>query len=131
VDRGLAELDAQIARLRELPSLAREAAPDAAHAVERVIERQIQAATDPAGKAWEPTQDGRTPLRTADKALAVVAIGPTVFARLKGHIARHHLGRARGGVQRQILPTQGLPSAMSTAIRGVLVEHFERKMGGR
>lgn len=126
------ELDAMIARLRELPKLATEAAPDVAASVEREIEAQISAGVDPNGRAWAPKKDGTgKPLRTAGKALAVVPLGSTIYARLRGHVARHHLGRARGGTVRQILPVDGIPPRIISAIRTVLAEHFTNKMGGR
>lgn len=130
-DAGFATLDSYIHRLRTLPGLARRAAPDCAEAFERELQRQIRAGTTPDGESWEPRQDGGKALETAAKALTVVAAGPRVVARLRGHIARHHLGRAKGGVQRQILPIGSIPRAISAAIREVLAREFRDHMGGR
>jgi len=128
---GDLQIDAMIDRLRKLPGMARAAAPDVARAVESELERQIKAAETPDGRAWEPKKEGSgKPLATAAKSLAVAAIGSRVFARLTGHIARHNLGRAKGGVERQILPTSGIPAKMGDAIRKVLDAQFRHTMGG-
>jgi hypothetical protein len=125
-----ASFNVMLERLRKLPELGTQAAPSVANAVRGQLERSIASGSTPDGKAWEKTKDGKQPLATAAKALAVVAVGATVFARLTGHIARHHLGRARGGVVRQILPTEEIPSEMAKAIKAVLVEEFKDVMGG-
>lgn len=126
----LSALDAHIERVRGLGSLARQAAPVVAEAVEAELERQIKAATDPSGKAWAERQEGGKALATADKALVVVPIGTRVFARLKGHIARHNNGTAKGGLVRQILPTSGLPARLAQVVKGAVEQTFERVMGG-
>lgn len=127
---GYAELDAYIARLRALPELARRAAPDVADAVRDELRRQITAGTDPTGRPWQRTEDGRQALATAADALTVGAHGTRVIMRLRGHIARHHLGRAKGGTVRRILPTAGIPAPMARAITRVLVDHFRGAMRG-
>ena len=129
--KGLAQLDAHIARVESLPRVLVSAAPEVAEVVEAELLRQISAGTDPEGRAWKAREDGGRPLATAGKSLAVVAIGTRVFARLRGHIARHHLGTARGRVERQILPGKELPKAMSKAVGEVLLEHAANHMGGR
>lgn len=128
---GDTQLNSMLEKLRRLPELATQAAPKVAEAVRDELEKSIAAGTTPEGKAWERTKDGKQPLEGAAKALAVVAVGSTVFARLTGHIARHHLGRARGGVVRPILPTEGLPKDMAKAIKTVLVDEFTGLMGGK
>ena len=125
-----AALDAHIARVRSLPELGRRAAPDVAIAVRDELERQIGAGVDPNGKPWKRTEDGRVPLATAAEALHVGAVGSTVVIRLTGHIARHHLGRVKGGVQRQVIPIRGLPAPLAGAVKVVLVEHFGEVMHG-
>jgi hypothetical protein len=128
---SLDRLDAHIARVERLSELARDAAPDVAYELQDELERQIGAGTDPAGKTWEPRkEDGARPLQTAAKALAVAPVLNTVFARLRGHVARHHLGRAKGGLVRQILPSKITPR-ISARIHGVLSRRFDETMGGR
>jgi hypothetical protein len=127
---GLAALDAHIERLRKLPDLVRSAAPEVAEAVEAELQKSIAAGTSADGKVWTPRKDGGQPLKTAGKSLAVVAVGTTVFGRLRGHVARHHRGIAKGGIQRRIFPSTGkLPPAMSKAIRDVFVRRFQSEFG--
>lgn len=126
---GFESLDAFAARLRSLPELAREAAPEVGEAVRDEIGRQIAAGTDPDGKAWEPRADGGQPLETAGKALAIATVGPRIIVRLRGHVARHHLGRSRGGVERPILPSKITPT-LGRAITKVLARKFAERMGG-
>lgn len=122
---GFAELDAMIARIRELPMLAKSAAPDVARAVQAELHRTISAGTTPDGKPWAPTQAGGKPLAGAADALTVVAVGSTVIVKLRGPEARHHLGWARGGIERPIIPSKTIPPAMAQAVKAVLVKHFE------
>ncbi len=122
---GFAELDAIIARIRQLPELASSAAPDIADALRTEIERTIAAGTDPYGKKWAPKETGGQPLATAAKALVVVPVGKSIVIKIKGHIARHHLGRAKGGVYRPVIPTQGLPASYARVIKRELSERFD------
>lgn len=126
---GFAELEAQIARLQRVAELPRLAAPDVAEALQEELEAQIARGQGPDGEAWAPRQeDGGQPLRGAAQALGVAAVGTTVIARLKGPEARHHLGRAKGGIVRRILPVQGIPDPMTRAIKRVVTEKFEEVM---
>lgn len=127
---GFAALDAHIGRLRALPGLARRAAPAVARALQDEVQHQIAAGVGPDGKPWPKRQDGGQPLATAGKALAVGAVGTRIVLRLRGHIARHHRGIAKGGVQRQILPTGAIPRAYAQVIQRVLAEHFHEAMHG-
>lgn len=127
---AMAELDGHIKRVQELADLGKRSAPAVARAVDKVFQRQIAAGTDANGKAWVPTRDGGKPLAGAGKNLVVVAVGATVFARLTNHVARHNNGRARGGIARPILPTEGLPTEMARAIKAVMVDEFNDAMGG-
>ena len=121
---GMDQLDAMIATIGRLPELARTAAPDVAEAVKVELERTIAAGTTPDGKPWERTEDGRQPLQHAASALRVAAVGTTIYVRLTGPEARHHLGRARGGKVRQVIPTTEIPARMGDEVRKVLVKHF-------
>jgi len=122
---GHRELDAMIAQIKSIGELAHGSAPAVAEAVETVLRKQVKAGRSAEGAPWQKTQEGAQPLVNAAKALAVVAVGNTVFARLKGPEARHHLGTARGGVVRSILPVDGLPKPLADAIRGAVVETFK------
>ena len=122
---GFAALDAHIARIRALPGLAQRAAPDVAQALRDELRRQIAAGTDPDGRPWTLTEAGRQALATAAAALTVGSSGVQVIMRLRGHVARHHLGRAKGGIVRRILPTAGIPAPLARAITAVLADHFK------
>ena len=128
---GFAELDAMLARIQAVADLPRRAAPAVAEALEDELHAQIARGEGPDGEKWAPRQDGGAPLQNAAKALAVVPIGTTVFARLKGPEARHHRGIARGAVVRRILPVRGIPNPMVRAIKAALKREFEQTTGGR
>jgi hypothetical protein len=120
----MAELDAMIAKIQSLSQLAKQAAPDVADAVHEAIVKTIEAGTDPEGKAWAPRKaDGGRPLAGAAQAVKAAAIGTRILVRVAGPEARHHLGRARGGVYRGIIPTRLTPR-LAECVRDVLVQHF-------
>ena len=128
---GAAELDAMIARLRALGSLTELAAPDVAEAIHAELQRTITAGTSPEGVPWQPTRDGRTPMRNALAAVRCAAVGTTIYVRLVGPEARHHKGRARGRIVRPVLPTTSkIPAAMAEAIRTALTWHFDDVVRG-
>jgi hypothetical protein len=126
-----AALGEHIARVEALGELASVAAPDVAEAVEAELLRQISAGTDAEGRAWRRREDGGRPLESAGKALTVVAAGKRVLALLRGHIARHHRGIARGGIVRAIFPAKGLPPRLAAAVKGAVTKAFDRTMGDR
>lgn len=129
---GAAALQEMIDRVRKLPGLVKEAAPDVAEAVEADLRRTAKAHTDPYGKAWKLTQDGREPLANAPSEITAAPIGTRIFVRLKGPSARHNNGRARGGIKREVLPDErGIPPRMAEAIGGVVGDHFARIMKGK
>jgi hypothetical protein len=130
---AFAALDAHIEHLRTLgTSFVRDAAPDVAVACREELEQQIAKGVGPDGQAWEPRkEDGGQPLENAAKYLVVVAVGTAIFMRLKGHVARHHRGIARGGLERLILPTKGITRPIGNAIKRVLAERFQQTMGAR
>jgi len=129
--RGDAEFERMLATIRALPELGKRAAPDVATAIENELRRTIAAGTAPDGTPWKPTQEGETPLRNAAAAMGVAAVGPTIYVRLTGPEARHHIGSARGGVRRQVIPGRdGLPPVMAAAVRVVLTRHFQELVRG-
>ncbi|AKF06075.1 hypothetical protein DB32_003224 [Sandaracinus amylolyticus] len=119
-----------IERVRKLPSLPREAAPKVARAVEGELRAQIARGQSPDGKPWQPTQDGRQPLRNAATALSVRVAGNVIVATIEGVYARHHHGWVRGGVRRQILPLTTMSDSMARAVRGAVVDEFRKTMRG-
>jgi hypothetical protein len=127
---GFEQIDAMIASLKSLNELPESAADDVAHVVEAELRRTIAAGTTPDGKPWKLTLDGQRPLQHAGGALKVAAVGGTVYVRIAGPDARHHLGHGRGGVVREVIPTGDIPAPMVESIRRVLMKHFERHMRG-
>lgn len=120
----LAQLDAMIATISKLPEVTKRAANDVAIAIEAELQRTIAAGTTPDGEPWQRTKDGAQPLTGAAKALTVVAVGTTIYLRLVGPEARHHLGRGRGGISREVIPTKRIPATMASAMRAELAKHF-------
>lgn len=129
-DGGSGQLDEMIRRIRSIPRLAAEAAPEVADALRAQLGQQVAAGQAPDGSAWKPTKDGRKPLAGAAKAIAVRAVGTVVLATLGGHEVFHHFGTERTP-KRQILPFGSLPADLATAIRAGLVRRFRRQTGGR
>lgn len=129
MSNGFAALQAQIARVKSLEGFAKDVAPDVAVALEVELQRQISAGVGPDGQPWKLTRDGAVPLRGAAKDLRAAAVGTTVIATLSGPEALHHKGRARGGVQRQILPSKWIPAPAVRAIKAVLETKFNERMG--
>lgn len=127
---GRAQLDRHLARLEALARMPASAAPVIADAVERELVAQIGRGVDPDGKPWPKTKEGETPLRNASSALSVTAAGGAVVASVEGPEALHDQGKARGHVQRRILPRGALPSRLSTAIGDALDLEFGRIMAG-
>ena len=124
---ALYEIDLHIARLLKVAELSRAAAPGCAEALEEFLRRSISQGRAPDGTVWEPRkEDGGKPLVNAAQALAVVPVGSTVFARVKGPEARHHKGIGKGGVTRRILPTGKLPEPVGRAFVEVIKQTFIR-----
>lgn len=126
-------LDRMIARLRALPkALTRDVARDVAEALRTELVDQISRGEGPDGKPWQATQEGKVALRGAARALTVRAVGSHIVARLTGIEARHNYGAVRGGVKRQILPSDELPAPFARAIDKVIKRAFrDATAGGR
>lgn len=124
---GSAELQGMINTLRNIPNLAKNAAPDVADAVRDEIKKTADAGQTPFGQPWlaRKHDGGRAMLHAAD-AVKVAAVGTTILATVKGPEARHHKGTAKGGIRRQILPiSSNIPPNIDRAVRDVLTEAFE------
>lgn len=126
----LRALSARLRRLGRLPAeLAKEAAPD----VEAAIRATAAAGTTPDGVAWAPRKtDGGRALANAAQAVTAKADGASVRVTVRGIEARHHLGRVRGGVKRQILPDggAGIPDKIGAVCVAAAKRAFARIMGG-
>lgn len=120
-----------VAQLRAIKDLGQRVAPMIAQDLRVEIGQQIERAETPDGRAWQETQDGRKPLRNAAKALSVRAVGTTIVAMLEGPEARHHTGKARGGIKREILPSKDIPDSMARVTKRAIDREFTRIVGGR
>lgn len=123
-------LDAQIARVQSLETAPQEIAKEGAKELDAIIRANILKGQAPDGTAWSPTKSGEPALRGAGKALSTTAQGTVIVASLEGPEALHHLGFAKGGVKRQILPTRALPGAMVQALKAVADRVLRRKLEG-
>lgn len=120
-------LDAMIAATSGLTTLVDDAMPALAKSVRARIEETIAAGTTSYGEPWAPKQDGGQPLVNAASAVAVAAVGRTIYVRVMGVEARHHIGSVKGKRKRAIIPERGLPSAMANNMRAVLQRAFEER----
>lgn len=120
-----AEFWQRIAALRKLEGFGTRVAPDVARVIDSELRRTIKAGTTPDGAKWQPTRDGEAPLQNAADALYVAAYSNKIFVRIKGPEAKHDRGRARGRIERQIIPHgQGIPAAMAVQVRAVIEGAF-------
>lgn len=123
---ALYSIGRQLGKLRLLTKLPEAGAEKAAKAIERELNRTLRAGQAPDGTPWAPKKDGGKPLKSAPEKVAVGAIGSTIIVRLKGRpTVLHHLGYARGGTKREVIPTGTLPPAMSKAIDKAIREAAE------
>jgi hypothetical protein len=127
---GRAELQRQIAKLRGLSNLAPRIAPEVARELERELRENVAAGRGPDGKPWEPTKDGRRPLKNAARQVSASAVGTVIIARVDGIEARHHVGAVRGGTARPMIPTGSIPDPVSRAIEAVATRAFDEHMRG-
>jgi hypothetical protein len=122
-----AEFWQRITALRKLEGFGRSIAPDVARVVEADLRRTLKAGTTPDGEKWQPTKDGEAPLQNAESALYVGAYLNKVFVRIKGPEALHDRGRARGRIERQLIPHgQTIPRVMAERIRVVIEDAFAK-----
>jgi len=125
ISAGNAQIDRMITQIRGLKRLVVESAPDVAKMMERTLAANIKKAIDPYGKPWKPTLSGDPPLDGAMKAIRVRAIETVVVVTLTGIEILHHFGRARGGIQRMIIPIRKIPDAMNRGIIDALTRRFQ------
>lgn len=126
---GFAALDAEIRRLRELAKLPEQCALPVAEALRDEVAAAVARGQGADGEPLELTKEGQRPFQGILRALSAAAAGTVAIVRLEGPIALHHLGRARGGITRRILPTRKLNAPVVRALQRVCAERFERVMG--
>lgn len=127
---AFAALDAAIRGARKLGNIAKDVAPAVARELRTELLANIAAQRGPDGKAWPPGAGGKPVLQGAGKALDVRAVGTVVVAALTGPEALHHMGAARGGIARPILPTTRIPAPVTAAIARVVAQHAARTLQG-
>lgn len=124
------ELSKFIERLRGLAKAPEEITELVATELERVIGENIAAGRGPDGVPWQPTQEGRQPLRKAANAMMARAYGTVAVITLTGPEARHSMGWVKGGIKRQILPDNELPGPLKDAIENVVNKYMAKALGG-
>jgi hypothetical protein len=127
---GEETINAWIRRLRTTAEVARRAAPRVAKVLHKKTAESIAAGKSPDGQLFEPTKAGRVPLRNAVRAITSRAIGTVVLMRVRGHHSLHHMGKARGGVRRPLLPSR-LSTDMVEAIQREIVAEMREHLGGK
>lgn len=109
--------------LRALPrAMAEKVAPVGAKKLLEILQGNIAAQRGPDGEPWPAGKDGQAVLTGAGKALDVHAEGTVILARVSGPEALHHMGRARGHIVRQMIPTKKAPQAMVDAVKDAMRE---------
>jgi hypothetical protein len=93
----------------------------------------VDAKQTPTGEPWAPRKVGTAPvLDGAGAAIKSGYIGRTVLFRLLGVEARHHRGRIKGKVKRQIIPTGStVPPTMAAAMAAVITRRFIEVANGQ
>lgn len=130
-DAAITALNDFIARVRTLPELGRMVAPRAADIVRADLQKTIGASQAPDGTPHKRRKkDNQPALRDAAKALYVTSIGGSVYVRIVGPEAAHHLGRVTGKITRQLIPANTLPPAMAEHLVQAIQAEFLAVFGG-
>lgn len=108
---ALATIDRKIQQLSNLErELDRELQRALSKALRAHVRRALRSNRTPDGDPIERRKDGGRALEGAERDVQVVVRGNRIEVRLtKRHLVLHHLGRARGGVKRELLPTEITP----------------------
>jgi hypothetical protein len=127
----LTKLDARVAQLRELQRVARDELPrELGRVVERHVLEAVRAGRSPDGEPWPRREDGARALDEAADGIRVDVSRATVTVSItKRHLELHHLGRARGGIRRPLLPTTITPR-LRAALDAASQRVIERALAG-
>lgn len=125
--RLLTSLRSMRDRLATMPEAIPVVAQRSAEELKRQIDANIAAGRAPDGSAWPERSDGGKPLAGAARAVDVVAVGGTVVVAVNGVEARHHAGKVKGGVARQIIPRGKLPPKMREAVLEIAADELARR----
>lgn len=129
VGHVLIEIDVLIKKIDAIGSIA--VAPIVATALRDHVTETISAGTDAYGQSWPLTEAGGKALGNAakhletrqSKSVAVISIQGSTAREIEG---RHHYGRVKGGIRRQILPTRKIPLKLANLIKQRLTDAFQK-----
>ncbi len=130
-------LDGLAAKLDAIAGVGGAIAADAAPGVQAAARKTAAAHTDPEGKAWAPTKDGRAALPNAPSAITAVVSGTTtavITLILKGVYIYHQRSKSKGkkGLPRRvILDIEDVPPAIAQVIAESAKRVLRRTMEGR
>jgi hypothetical protein len=127
---AFANMQKAIDTMAKIGRLPQDVAAAAAPLLEKQLLANIAAQRGPDGKAWQPSANGAPVLLNAGKSLKVGSTGPTLWARLYGVEARHHLGAVKGGVRRRILPRRDSMKGVSKILQQVARQKWEAATNG-
>lgn len=120
---GSAQLREIIRRVRAIPSLVEKTAPACAEAFDAQVRAELAAGHAPGGPQWQPTKEGKAPLKNAASSATVTkAVGTTIVTSVRGHYFYHNAGK---GVPVRAVVPQELTPALAAALRRPLVKAFE------
>jgi hypothetical protein len=123
---GIEQLDQLIETIRGAGA-GPEYAQAAARSVETWLRSNLAAGVDPNTTAvWEPTKEGKRPLKSAASRPTVTLAGSNVVITLSGYYVFQHFP-TRGRVARRVIPQGRMPPELGNAIRAGMVEPFEAK----
>jgi hypothetical protein len=122
---GLSQLDVMIKRVQDLPKRAQKAAEEATAEIRAHLRSQIASGRGPGGKAWEPTVDGKKPLKNAAEAVKVTFNGKSFVFEVAGFHKYHHEGTATLPA-RPLIPTGSIPKF----VVDILQRAIEKNLGG-
>jgi phage gpG-like protein len=130
-ESAFAALEAQIHRLKSVKASVPDLARKVAEKFREVTLRNVQAGLAPDGTSWKLRLDGQRALQTAANSLTFTSIDNVIVVRVRGHVGLHHLGRGRGRILRQVIPTDEIPQPAVDAIKEVVIEELQGVISGR
>lgn len=128
-DDADAKIGDMIARLQATPKVLAALPDKLAPVVKTYLLESYRQGTDPDGEPWTPTKTGQVP-DIKGSSLAVVAIGKRVIVKLRWHDALHSKGKARGRVQRRMVPDGAVPPKLAERMQAIVRAELGRVLKG-
>jgi len=121
---GFTQLNKMMGRLDLLIDMPSECVAEVAKVVEAELSATIGAGQAPDGTKWAPRkEDGKPALVNARSKVRVGSVGNVIIVRMTDRpTVLHHFGNGRGRVQRQVIPTDGVPPRMEAAINKAIAK---------